>query len=75
MDCPNCNHPNLRTFETFQTSEITYRTKRCTKCEWKFISVEEIPWEVPTIPDAVRRKKKIKPVDTGDDDAVLQQQV
>jgi hypothetical protein len=30
---------------------------------------------VPTIPDAVRRKKKIKSVDTGDNDAVLQQQV
>jgi len=47
----------LRTFETFQTFDITYRTKRCTVCEWKFTSKEEIPYEHVTIPDEVRRKK------------------
>ena len=59
MNCPNCNTPDLRTFETFQTIERTIRTKKCHKCLWKFTSVEEIPDEPVVIPDSVRRKKKI----------------
>jgi transcriptional regulator NrdR family protein len=60
MNCPNCNAPNLRTYETFQTTDITYRTKRCTVCEWKFTSKEEIPYENVVIPNEVKRKKAKK---------------
>ena len=58
MNCPNCGAIDLRTTETFQTIEQTIRTKKCQKCQWRFTSVEEIPYEHVVIPDNVRRRKK-----------------
>lgn len=58
MNCPNCDTPDLRTFETFQTPTQTIRTKKCHNCLWKFTSVEEIPDVPVVIPNAVRRRNK-----------------
>lgn len=55
MKCPNCCEAELRTIETRQSVEKTYRNKRCPKCLWTFTSVEEIPDTVPVIPNSVRR--------------------
>jgi transcriptional regulator NrdR family protein len=58
MNCPNCNAPDLRTYETFQLPERTIRTKKCHTCLWKFTSIEEIP-DVPiVIPISVRKKNR-----------------
>lgn len=59
MNCPNCNHPKLKTFETFQTPDATLRTKRCLACLWKFTSREQVIEET-VIPTSVRRPTKEK---------------
>ena len=56
MNCPNCQHPGLRTVETFQTPEATLRTKKCTKCSWLFTSREVVTDDTP-IPRALRKAK------------------
>ena len=58
MKCPNCNEAELKTIETRQDVERTYRNKRCQKCLWTFTSVEEIPDDVPVIPTRVRKRKQ-----------------
>lgn len=64
MNCPNCAAPRLRTIETYQTSETTWRTKKCGSCSWKFTSQEVIADDV-VIPEAVRALKR-KPGKSGD---------
>ena len=59
MKCPECKQGKLKTVETFQTDDSTLRTKLCCYCEWKFTTVEKIT-EAETIPNAVRRPKKVK---------------
>lgn len=53
MNCPHCGTPNLRTVETFQQPEKTYRTKKCGSCRYTFTSHETLADEV-TIPKVVR---------------------
>lgn len=53
MNCPNCESPKLKTIETFQTADMTYRTKICPACKWKFTSHEVIATE-DKIPNQVR---------------------
>jgi transcriptional regulator NrdR family protein len=60
MHCPNCSHPNLRTVGTFQSTEKTYRTKRCDTCQWKFTSIEEIPDFYVVIPESIRKPNKVR---------------
>ena len=57
MNCPNCDHPKLQTFETFQTATATLRTKRCLACQWKFTSREEVITDI-VIPRGVRKPKE-----------------
>lgn len=57
MNCPNCESPKLKTIETFQTADMTYRTKVCPACKWKFTSHEVIADDV-TIPRSIRKPEK-----------------
>lgn len=60
MKCPNCDYPGrLMTIETFQTPGMTYRTKICNGCKWKFTTHEAISDEM-TIPQSVRKPEPVK---------------
>lgn len=51
MNCPHCQHPEMRVIETrHDTSESILRIRRCLGCEQRFYSCEV------TLPaDAIRR--------------------
>ena len=62
MICPNCETPTkLKTIETFNTERITYRTKKCSCCNYLFTSHEVLSDE-QTIPGWARKVNR-KPKD------------
>lgn len=56
MNCPNCNAPKLRTTETFNAPDKTWRTKKCQECNWTFTSHETIA-DAVSIPRSIRNFK------------------
>ena len=56
LKCPNCATESLAVVETRQTSEIVYRTRKCSSCGWNFTTTETFAEN--GIPNTIRKPKK-----------------
>lgn len=40
MNCPECDHTKLKTYDSRHVSEYVVRKRKCEMCEYRFFTVE-----------------------------------